>query len=184
MCCTLRLRPAVSQESLQTNPVCLFWGLKEFDPVGLIRDGLNLLFAGVDTGSVTLRSSSKMISWICCLSYQHFCSNARTHHKPPRREFVMFHMQLISLHRRHQAHRLPRRPPPRRPAQCALRAALPRRHGDAVAAGGPAEGAGREAGGGDVHAAHRQGSARPHGPLHLPGGEHQGAQLHLRLRER
>jgi len=53
-----------------------------------------------------------------------------------------------------------------------------------VAAGGPAEGARREEDGRGVHAARRQGPARPHGALHLPGGEYQGADLHLRLRER
>lgn len=89
-----------------------------------------------------------------------------------------------SHHRRHQAHYHPRRPPHCHLPQRALRAALPGREGDAVAAGGAAESAGREEDRRYVDAAHPQGSACPHGPLHLPGGELQWESLHLHLRER
>lgn len=61
---------------------------------------------------------------------------------------------------------------------------MPGCEGDAVAAGGAAQGSGREEGGWDVHAVHPQGSARTHGPLHLPGGELARESPHLRLRER
>lgn len=86
--------------------------------------------------------------------------------------------------RRHQAHYHPLRLPRGRGARRTLRAAVPGCEDDAVAAGGAAQGAGREEGGWDVHAVRPQGSARAHGPLHLPGGELAGESPSLRLRER
>lgn len=61
---------------------------------------------------------------------------------------------------------------------------MPGCEGNAVAAGGAAEGAGREKDRWDVNIVHPQGSASSHGPLHLLGGELPTENLHLRLCER
>lgn len=91
---------------------------------------------------------------------------------------------FLSHHRQHKAHHLPRWPPHCHLAQRALRAALQGCEGDAVAAGGEAEGAWGEEGRWDLYAAHPQSAACAHGPLHLPGGEHPRKSLHLRLCKR
>lgn len=91
---------------------------------------------------------------------------------------------FLSHHRRRQALNQPCWSP-----HCCLdkhpfRAAVPGCEGNAVAAGGAAEGEGREKDRWDVDTVHPQGSASSHGPLHLLGGELPTENLHLRLCER